>query len=500
MDERRSCGLLLHITSLPSLGGNGDLGPEAYSFVDFLKKSGQKIWQVLPLNAVSPEYSFSPYSPVSVFALNPLLLSPEKMLKSGWIDSLPTFERNKEDTNAHFNRSAQFRYACIQYTVINNKQKILNNPHYQKFKQQNEHWLPDFALFQALKDYFGRNNSWTEWPLELMRRDRKALLKWEKKLREKILEHKFAQFIVQKQWEELKAYANRQGMCIMGDLPFYPALESSDLWANQYLFRVDEKGKPLFLSGAPPDYFSSTGQFWDTPVYYWPRHQKDDFYWWKERIKKNMRLFDLLRLDHFRGFCSYWEIPAEEKTAASGKWAPSPGEDFMAELMGRFRSRRFIVEDLGEITPDVLGLKEKYDLPGMHVLQFAFGEDMGKNPHIVHNHGINGVVYTGTHDNNTLLGWYKNELTPEGRKRLRNYLGIKVNKDNLSSHMLRLAMSSVAKTCIIPVQDILQLDESARMNTPGGSGNNWVWRLQTEQLKNNCAENLKNICATYGRI
>lgn len=465
--------------------------------MDFLKDSGQGIWQVLPLNAVSGHYGFSPYSPVSVFALNHLLISPELMVKSGLIPALKA-EKHFHPRQTDFPNSDGFRYFLAK-SACKNQKYILDDPDFNKFAEENADWLDDFALFRALKRYFGEGASWTEWPQDIARREKKSLLKWETRLKKDIRLEKFLQYIAWRQWLNLKKYANSLGIKIMGDLPFYPSLESSDVWAGQRLFRLEETGKPLFISGAPPDYFSSSGQLWNTPVYAWPEHEKEDFAWWTARIKKNMELFDYLRLDHFRGFCAYWQVPFGQKTAAEGEWIPGPGKKLLHGVMHRFGRKRFIAEDLGEITPDVIELKEDLKLPGMHVLQFAFGKDIAHNAHIPHQHQKNAITYTGTHDNNTVLGWYRQETDADTRKRLRDYLGKRVTERDISRQMMRTAQASVARTAIIPVQDLLGLDESARMNNPGKSEGNWIWRLDSGALNGSHSQNLDYLCALYGR-
>jgi 4-alpha-glucanotransferase len=477
--------------------GNGDLGPQAHAFIDFLKDSGQKVWQVLPLNAVCGRFGFSPYSPVSVFALNHLLISPELMIKSGLIPSLKA-EKRFHPRQTDFPTSDRFRYFLAE-SAYKNQKNILDDPDFNRFAEENADWLADFALFRALKRYFGEGVSWTDWPQNIARREEKSLLKWEIRLEKEIRVEKLLQYIVWRQWLDLKEYANARGIKIMGDLPFYPSLESSDVWSGQRLFRLDGKGKPLFVSGAPPDYFSSSGQLWNTPVYAWPEHEKDDFGWWTARIKKNMELFDYLRLDHFRGFCAYWQVSFGQKTAAGGEWVPGPGRKLMRGLIQIFGRKRFIAEDLGEITADVIKLKEDLKLPGMHVLQFAFGKDIADNPHIPHQHRKNGITYTGTHDNNTVLGWYRRETDSGTRKRIREYTGKRITTRDITSQMLRIAQASVARTAIIPVQDLLGLDETARMNNPGKKKGNWTWRLNPGALNESHSRILAHLCDLYGR-
>ena len=497
MDNKRQSGLLLHITSLPSKWGSGDFGLQAFNFIDFLSKSSQKIWQVLPLNAVSSEYKFSPYSPTSVFALNDLLISPEKLIESGLINRNQINSGIYAGQKAYFVFSATVKRHFIQSALEN--ELVLKDNNYLHFQEKNREWLFDFALFRALKRHFGHKRSWTSWPLGLVQREKNSIDNWKKKLSREIIFETFSQFLAHTQWQELKNYAHQNGVQIMGDLPFYPAFESSDVWANQKLFRLNDKGEPLYISGAPPDYFSTDGQLWNTPVYFWPAHRENKYTWWMSRIQKNTELYDFLRLDHFRGFCAYWQVPAGEKNAKNGKWIPAPGKSFINKLLKIFKDYIFIAEDLGEITPDVIRIKEHHSLPGMHVLQFAFGPDMSVSPHVPHNHKHKNIVYTGTHDNNTVLGWYMNETGRQVRKRLRDYAAKRITKKDAANHLIRLAMASVADTAIIPVQDILNLDGSGRMNTPAGKKENWVWRLAPDQLQNKHMCYLNEICSLYGR-
>lgn len=473
------------------------MGFEALRFADFLKNSGQKIWQVLPINALSAEYGFSPYSPVSVFGLNHLLISPEWMINSGLVTSREAradFHPRKTD----FRASDEFRYYLAE-TAYKNRKNVLKGEKWDAFQEKNQNWIRDFCLFRALKNYFGLGISWRNWPEGLVRRDKDCISKWEKKLEKEIAVQTILQFAAWSQWLELKDYANSLGIKIMGDLPFYPCLESSDVWSGQELFRLDSQGTPLFVSGAPPDYFSSAGQLWNTPVYSWPAHEKEDFAWWVKRIEKNMEIFDCLRLDHFRGFCAYWQVPAGSDTAASGEWVPAPGEKLMRKLIGACGQKQLIAEDLGEITPDVTRLKEKLGLAGMHVLQFAFGGDMSENPHIPHNHRRNGIVYTGTHDNNTLHGWFTQEADARQIRLLREYTGKRVTRWDVAGRMLKCALSSVAATAVIPVQDVLGLGWRARMNNPAGSKKNWTWRLAPGQLKDSHSRQLARLNGLYGR-
>ncbi|MFN2342376.1 MAG: 4-alpha-glucanotransferase, partial [Desulfonatronovibrio sp.] len=477
MTMLRRSGILLHISSLPSEFGIGDLGPGAYSFVDFLERTGQKVWQILPLNPTTPGTGNSPYSSYSAFAGNPLFIDPSGLVESGILkdedlENKPHFNAQKAD----YENSWEFKKRILNRAFFKNMDHIEADPGFILFCRENSFWLEDFAVFSALKSRYD-GAAWYNWPEEARFKSHDQVRIINNNLEELILKKKYWQYLFFSQWKRLKTYANNKNIIIFGDLPIYVSLDSCDLWSHPELYQLDENNMPTHVAGAPPDYFSKTGQRWGNPLYDWQACENEDFLWWRERIAQNLIMFDLLRFDHFRGFAAYWKIKAKEKTAINGEWETGPGEKFMSSITDSFSPAQFVAEDLGYITSDVLELRDNYDLPGMKILQFAFGPDMSTNPYIPHNHVYNSIVYTGTHDNNTTLGWFRQELDHNSRQRIQEYLGKTIATDNICREFIRMAMSSPARYCILPMQDILELDESCRMNTPSTSSKNWEWRL-----------------------
>ncbi len=496
--NRRGSGILLHVTSLPSKFGIGDLGPAAYHFVDFLKASRHRYWQILPLNPSGTFVGSSPYASYSAFAGNPLLISPEGLVKNGLL-------QESELT------SGPFAAEKVEYKeVIKSKTRILQlaydrhmltgvlRPEFDSFYRENESWLADYGLFVALKQEFNEVY-WLEWPRELRDRGEETLSHWRTKLQDHILRAQFFQFLFFRQWHFLKSYCEQNGIEIIGDIPIYVSNDSVDMWAHPELFKLDKDKNPVVVSGAPPDYFSATGQRWGGPVYRWDVHKKTNFSWWLNRIAQNLKLFHIVRLDHFRGFVSFWEIPAEEETAIHGKWVEAPVYEFFEAIKKQFPNAKIIAEDLGLITPDVKEVIEHFGFPGMKILQFAFGPDLPTNAYIPHNYSRNCIVYTGTHDNNTIQGWYKNEASPDDRQRLSEYLGRPVNLEQVHWDMIRLAFSSVAETVVIPMQDYLGLGEEARMNFPQKTDRNWLWRVLPDQITSSLAQRLAHLNWFYAR-
>jgi 4-alpha-glucanotransferase len=496
--NRRGSGILLHITSLPSKFGIGDLGPAAYHFVDFLKVSRNRYWQILPLNPSGTFVGSSPYASYSAFAGNPLLISPEGLVKDGLLQESELgsepFAADKVDYKkviVHKTRILQSAYDRHMLTAI-------LRPEFGEFCRNNESWLEDYGLFVALKQHF-KEVYWLDWPVELRDRHPKALSEWRNKLKAQIIRAEFYQFLFFRQWFFLKSYCEKNGIEIIGDIPIYVSNDSADMWAHPELFKLDENKNPFVVSGAPPDYFSETGQRWGGPVYRWEAHKKTNFSWWLSRISQNLKLFHIVRLDHFRGFVAYWEIPAEEETAVNGKWVEAPVYEFFDTVKNHFPNAKIIAEDLGLITPDVKKVIEHYGFPGMKILQFAFGSDLPTNPYIPHNYSRNCIVYTGTHDNNTIQGWFKNEATAEDRQRLSEYLGHPVNPLQLHWDFIRLALSSVAETAVIPMQDYLGLGEESRMNFPQKTEGNWLWRVLPDQITSDLAQRLSHLNWFYSR-
>jgi len=483
----RSAGILLHPTSLPGPYGIGELGSEAFRFVEFMKQGGQKIWQVLPLGP--PDAGGSPYSSYSAFAGNPLLISTERLLEEGLLKTAGT-EKSHEP---------------VDYPAVSaSKTKLLHEAHgraklgkeFKRFREEHGHWLRDYALYAALKERFS-DEPWSRWERSLARREPGALRRAGTELAEEIEYHEFVQFLFFSQWKSVKQAANEAGIEVIGDLPIFVSHDSTDVWANQDLFYLDESGEPTVLSGVPPDYFSETGQLWGNPLYRWDRMRADGYSWWVERMRMALTLCDAVRVDHFRGFEAYWEIQAGEETAKNGQWIEGPGLDLFETLrskLGTAGELPLITEDLGDITPQVHALRKKAGLPGMKVLQFGFsGPD---NPFLPHNYeGADYVVYTGTHDNDTTAGWWRS-ATQEERILARRYLG----REHTSVwDFIRLAYLSTADRAIVPMQDVLGLGSETRMNTPGTPSGNWGWRMEASALTPELAGRLRSLAEIYGR-
>ena len=496
MKFKRSSGILLHPTSFPGPDGIGDLGPEAYRWINFLAETGCSLWQILPLGPTG--YGDSPYQCFSAFAGNPYLINPVLLVEDGLL------------TPADFEDRPLFSNDCVDFgTVIPWKLKILDKAfqHFQtselaeikkEFKDfcKNEaDWLEDFTLFMAIKDHAG-GVSWKDWPEPLRQRDASAIAKFQKSNAEVIQRHAFRQYLFFKQWGNLRTYANSKGIKIIGDIPIFVAYDSADAWAHPELFYLDEKGLPTVVAGVPPDYFSPTGQLWGNPLYRWEVHQETGFQWWVKRIQATLKTVDIIRLDHFRGFAGYWEVPAEMPTAEIGRWVPGPGPGIFNAIKNALGELPIIAEDLGFITPDVVEIQKKFELPGMKVLQFAFST--GPNdPFLPHNYPENCVSYTGTHDNDTTLGWYRS--APETEKDFcRRYLAR--SGDDISWDMIRAVWSSVAVFSLAPMQDILALDSDARMNFPGRSSGNWNWRMRSNKYTSLITIRLKEINRLYSRF
>ena len=498
--KRRASSILLHITSIPSSFGVGDMGPQARRFLDFLSQTRQSYWQVLPLNPTDAACGNSPYSSPSAFAGNPLLISLEKMVTDGLLaetalGAVPDFPRERVDFLSVMRfKQALFRRSYERFLSDRTRHECA----FDRFLTENAHWLEEYALFAALKEDFG-GRSWSEWPHELRHRHPQALKDARNRLAERIGLEKFLQYVFFGQWQALKKECNRRGIQIIGDLPFYVNFDSAEVWAHPHFFKLTDDKRPALVAGVPPDYFSKTGQLWGNPVYNWDVLRERGYDWWLQRVEHNLRLFDLVRIDHFRGFAQYWEIRAGENTAVNGRWVDGPKEAFFDAMLRRFPYLPIIAEDLGHITPDVRELIQRYDLPGMRVLLFAFSWDLPTGLYAPHNHVKNCVVYTGTHDNNTVRGWFEHEATPEDKERLFRYVGRRVSVEEVHWEFIGLAMRSVANVVIFPMQDILGLGQEAQMNRPSTVDGNWGWRLFPEQLTEPLARRLRDMTEICGR-
>jgi 4-alpha-glucanotransferase len=489
----RGSGLILHPTSLPGPYGVGDLGPEALQFVDFLVHGAQTLWQMLPLGPTG--YGHSPYAARSAFAGNPLLISPERLVEDGLLQRDEVDEASvSSDSLVDFEAATARKQPLLERAVERLYRARRLQGELEQFRAANAHWLDDYALFAALRESHDLA-PWHEWDPDLRLRRPTALEQARAQLKKTIDFHLAVQFLFWRQWGQLRQYANERGVRIVGDIPIFVALDSADVWANQGSFQLDEEGLPTVVAGVPPDAFSDTGQRWGNPLYRWDTLQKEGYRWWIERFRAALFTFDVVRIDHFRGFAGYWEIPAEEETAVHGRWVKGPGARLFAAARAALGVLPIVVEDLGEITDDVLELRDQLGYPGMKVFQFAF--DSGPtNPYLPHNHVPNAVVYTGTHDNDTTLGWWES-AGDDTKHYIRQYLS--VDGDDIVWDLIRAAYRSVADLAIVPMQDVLELGSEARMNFPGRSEGNWAWRLVPGQLREDQAIHLRELAHIYGR-
>ena len=495
MRFERSAGILLHPTSLPGRFGIGELGEAAERFVDFLADGGQAIWQILPLGPTG--YGDSPYACFSALAGNPLLVSLDRLAAEGDLEPddlkrAPAFPEARVD----YGPVIGFKAAVLRRAAHRFRQGA-SHPRrecFDRFCAENADWLEDYALFMALKDAHG-GAVWHAWPRELVTRQEPVLAEWRERLDEAVFAQRYAQYQFFRQWGELRAYANARGIRIVGDIPIFVAFDSVDVWAHPELFHLDEALEPTVVAGVPPDYFSRTGQLWGNPLYRWDVLAQQGYGWWIERVRQILRTVDIVRLDHFRGFAACWEIPAGEPTAVNGRWVRGPGAALFDALRAALGDLPIIAEDLGLITPDVVALRDQFGLPGMNVLQFAFTSDPA-NPYLPHNLRPNSVIYTGTHDNDTTLGWFASRGREEKGK-LRRYLGPVDEPINWA--LIRTAYRSVADLAVVPLQDVLGLGAEARMNAPGKLGANWAWRFRADALRPDLAGRLRTLALTYGR-
>jgi 4-alpha-glucanotransferase len=501
MIERRA-GLLLHPTSLPGPYGIGDLGEEAERFLDWAASAGASIWQILPLGPPGP--GNSPYSSASAFAGNPLLLSPERLVQEGILaeaelESPPRFSIRQVDFSAVASwKERLLRHSWNLFRQRGSAELLSASASFAAAPEAAE-WLADWTLYAALKRRFG-GSPWYEWRAELRGREPEALEAARRELAEEIACQRHLQFLFHRQWSRLKQEANRRGLWILGDLPLYVALDSADVWSHRELFDLDDQGQPRHVAGVPPDYFSKTGQRWGNPLYRWDRIADQGYRWWIERVGHALRQVDFLRIDHFRGLAAYWEIPAEEPTAVRGRWRPGPGVSFFEALRRELRELPIVAEDLGIITDDVRELRKSVGLPGMKVLQFAFGSD--DSDHLPGRFGPDHVLYTGTHDNDTTVGWFE-VLGEEERTRVLRYLGKSAADSRIAEEihweMMRAALESEASLAVLPVQDVLGLGSEARMNNPSTPEGNWAWRAAPGSFRPELARRLKELIVKSGR-
>jgi 4-alpha-glucanotransferase len=495
MNYKRSSGILIHPTSLPGKFGVGDIGINARDFIDLLNQSGCSLWQVLPLGPTG--YGDSPYQCFSAFAGNPYLISPQDLLEDNLLHpddlvDIPTFQNDKVD----YGQVIYWKLNILDRSYLQFEKNPNSNFHrsFQEFKHEQSYWLTDFALFMAIKEAHG-GAPWTTWEPGLRDRKSSSLEEARIKFDYAIQRQMYRQFIFFQQWQKLREYAHAHGIQIIGDAPIFVAHDSSDVWVHRELFFLDKKGNPTVVAGVPPDYFSPTGQLWGNPLYNWKMHQEDGYDWWYRRMRSVLSLVDILRLDHFRGFAGYWEVPADDKTAENGRWVSGPGKHFFDVLQNKLGELPIIAEDLGVITPDVVEMRQAYELPGMKILQFGF-EGSPDDPFLPHNYPVNCVVYTGTHDNDTVKGWYE-RVSPQSRDFCRRYLARGGN--DLSWDFIRAIWSSVAMFAIAPMQDFLSLGNEARMNYPGNPSGNWSWRMRPNAFNQNLVSRISEINYLYSR-
>jgi len=496
---KRGSGILMHITSLSSPYGIGDMGPGAFKFADFLAESGQTFWQVLPLSPTDPGQGNSPYSSASAFAFSPLLISPDFLLRDGFLSDddlhpLPYGEPERVDypaVTAYKGRLLNTAYERFRH--------FEDKHEFEGFRAANDHWLDNFAIFTALKER-DSERVWSDWPEELRDRRPETMEAIRAELSDAVERIEFIQFLAFRQWHALKSYCNERGISIVGDIPIYVSYDGADVWSNSGIFKLDDNKKPTHVSGVPPDYFSSTGQLWGNPVYNWEVCRQSEFHWWRRRMGHILSLFDIVRIDHLRGLVAYWEVPAGAETAENGVWVDVPSREFFDALIREHPQFPIIAEDLGLMTPEVQAIMDHYRFPGMKVLLFAFGDDDPDQAYLPHNYPRNSVVYTGTHDNDTARGWYEHIASPEDRARVGRYINREVTADTISWELIQLAMQSIADMAIIPMQDLLGLGQEARMNLPGKKDDNWQWRIHPDQLHPELLASLGKITRTYSRI
>lgn len=498
--QRRASGVLMHITSLPSRFGIGDFGPGARRFARFLTQAAQSYWQILPLTPTSTFIGNSPYSSDSAFAVNPLLISPEDMAAAGWVTAgdIEAAVVGGNPAVADYEQGQAKKDALLRLAFGKNRERLERDAGFAVFCREEAGWLDDYALFRAAKRERGEAG-FADWPGDLRDRDPGALSSLAHRMADEVAYVRFVQYLAAGQWRALRARLRESEIQVVGDMPIYVTEDSADVWANPGLFKLGKDKRPVLVAGVPPDYFSKTGQRWGNPVYDWPAHVATGFAWWLRRMERTLALYDIVRLDHFRGFEAYWEIPAAEKTAVKGEWVKAPGEALFKALTRRFPALPIIAEDLGVITAEVRELMQAFGFPGMRVLQFAFGPGIAENRDAPHNYDRNSVAYTGTHDNNTTLGWARAESGGEALEALYAYLGRQVPHEETPWELTRLVMASAASRVVVPMQDILCLGEGARMNMPSVAKGNWSWRAVDDQFESVLAARLRAMTEIYGR-
>lgn len=499
--SERGAGILLAISSLPSAFGIGDLGPAAFAFADFLGRSRQKYWQLLPLNPTEERQFHSPYSSVCSMAGNPLLISPEILHEEALLEEQDCLQHIVPLTGKVNYRHAERvkkKLFSIAWEKFNGDNSSAARVCFINFCAVEKYWLDDFAIYVVLKEIY-EGKPWHDWPEKLKFRDPVALRQFENEYYEKIEMQKWLQFCFYKQWHSLKKYCNSLGISMVGDLPYYVSYDSVDVWVNRAIFKIDDRGKMIKVAGVPPDYFNDEGQLWGMPVYRWDILRNRDYDWWLMRIRKNLEYYDLIRLDHFRAFSAYWEVTAGDTTARNGEWKPGPGRDFFLMIKDKLGGLPFLAEDLGDIDQSVYQLRDEFELPGMKVLQFAFGNDAPVSLNTPHNYQTNFFVYTGTHDNNTILGWFRQDADTDNIKNISIYTGCGVNQKSVNRIFNRLAYASVAKAAILPMQDLLALDETSRMNTPASVDGNWEWQLKPGQIAEQAERQLSDWVTIFNR-
>ncbi len=493
----RASGILLHPTSLPGEFGIGDLGGEAFKFVDFLHKAGQTYWQILPLGPTG--FGDSPYASFSAFAGNTLLISPEKLVDENFLSELPALATDltqQTETKVDYGAVYRSKNETLRRS-FDAFQRSTNDDlrdEFTRFAEENAWWLDDYALFRAIKSE-QEQKPWYEWPDELKLRDKDAIKKATDEFVDQIQAEKFYQFLFFRQWFALKEYANENGIKIIGDLPIFVALDSADVWCNQDKFKLNSNGTAKVVAGVPPDHFSKTGQLWGNPIYDWEAMQRDDLSWWTARMHFTLKMVDVVRIDHFRGFCAAWEVPGEDKTAENGQWVDVPGKQLFTVLKRSLGDLPVIAEDLGFVTPKVEKLRDEFNFAGMRILQFAFGGD-ANNHDLPHNYIKNCVAYTGTHDNDTTVGWWRT-LGEEARAQATEYLD--TDGDKINWDCIRAIWASVADIAIVPMQDVLGLGSETRMNLPATTANNWQWRMTKDAIKPEHGKRLRDLTEIYGR-